>query len=182
MDLYIVNINDIKNTDELYNQLNQEQQIKASKFIHEDDKKRSIIASYLINKYSGEGILKYKEYGKPFKNNGIHFNASHSYDYVIIGVSKHNVGVDIEKVREFDEKLANYVFDFKIDNAYDLYMYWTRKEAYIKYFGKSVSKDIKQVPVNDDKLYFRSVDYFNYVISVVIQTEEEINIKRIFNL
>ena len=182
MDLYIVNINDIKNMAELYLKLSKEKKIKASKYVCDNDQKRSIIASYLIDKFSGEGILKYNEYGKPYKDNGIYFNASHSYDYVIIGVAKQNVGVDIEQIRDFDSKLADYVFDFKVDNAYDFYLNWTKKESIIKYNGKGVSNKMKEIPVSDNNLFIKSIDYEDYVISVCLKNEEEINLVRLYEL
>lgn len=182
MELYIVNINDINNIAELYLKISKEKKIKASKFVYKDDQKRSIIASYLIDKYSGEGLLKYNEYGKPYKDNGIYFNVSHSYDYVIIGISKQNVGVDIEQIREFDPKLADYVFDFKVDNAYDFYLNWTKKESIIKYNGKGVSNKMKEIPIKDNNLFIKSMDYDDYVISVCLESEEEINLIRLYEL
>ena len=182
MELYIVNINDINNIDAIYQKLSEDKKVKASKFVHLDDKKRSIIASYLIDKYSGEGALKYNEYKKPYKDNGIYFNVSHSYDYVIIGVAKQNVGVDIEQIREFDSKLADYVFDFKVDNAYDFYFNWTKKESIIKYNGKGVSNKMKEIPIKDNNLFIKSIDYEDYVISVCLKNEEEINLVRLYEL
>lgn len=91
--------------------------------------------------------LKYNKWGKPelINNSGIHFNISHSGEWVVVGISAKPIGVDIQKVEEIHLSLAESSFS-KRENEYMLslpnnerknafFMLWTLKEAFIKAKG-----------------------------------------------
>ena len=96
------------------------------------------------------------KYHKPYiKNqNGIKFNISHTDGYVVIGFSKRELGIDIEKVNydfEFEDILEN-CFTFREINNIGLdaamfYKYWTAKEAYLKYEGYGLIRSPKEIEV-----------------------------------
>ena len=51
------------------------------------------------------------EFGKPYiSGDNIHYNISHSGDYVVCAVSNHEIGVDIQKVTGDHMKLAKRFF------------------------------------------------------------------------
>ncbi len=90
--------------------------------------------------------------GKPYlAAAGPHFNLSHSGKLALIGVSKTEVGLDVEKVRRLDSltEIARKHFspsefaalDALQGDARELAFYrcWTRKEAYIKALGEGLS-------------------------------------------
>lgn len=105
--------------------------------------------------------------GKPYvENHNIFFNISHSHNMVVCGVSDREIGVDIEKIRPTDLKLAKristekeleYIFDgnepdYNSDN--ELYIerffeIWTGKEAIFKYTGSGIT-DFKTVDTLTD--------------------------------
>ena len=88
-------------------------------------------------------VLRDKYYKPYIKNqNEIKFNISHTDGYVVIGFSKRELGIDIEKVNDdfaFEDILENCFTFREIDNigldAPMFYKYWTAKEAYLKYEG-----------------------------------------------
>lgn len=44
--------------------------------------------------------LFYDEFGKPHLQNGTHISISHSFDFSAIALSKENIGIDIEQIKE----------------------------------------------------------------------------------
>lgn len=100
-------------------------------------------------------VLKSK-YNKPYiKNKGkIKFNISHTDGYVLVGFSKREIGVDVEKV--------NYNFDIKRIlkscftireiknigiNISTFYKYWTIKEAYLKCEGCGFIRNPREIEI-----------------------------------
>lgn len=90
-------------------------QIKNMKF--DDDKKRSLLGEVLlyyvlVQKFSIDiRRLKVKrgDYGKPyFDGIDLHFNISHSKNYVICAISTKPVGIDIEKYGRYQDELFDY--------------------------------------------------------------------------
>ena len=86
-------------------------------------------------------------YGKPslVNNDYIHFNISHSGNYIACAISDKPVGIDIEQIRPVDLKIAErfftpyeteYIKDDEHSNRF--YEVWTKKEAYIKCIGKGL--------------------------------------------
>ena len=81
-------------------------------------------------------------YNKPYIKNksGVKFNISHTDGFVVIGFSKKELGIDIEKVNDgfaFEDILENCFTSREIKNIGSnipmFYRYWTAKEAYLKY-------------------------------------------------
>lgn len=138
------------------------------------------------------------EHGKPYiKNSEIHYNISHSGNYVVLVVGSSEVGVDIqEKKPAKPEALAKRFFspkEQKVFGVEDLealasgdkntshvewfYYIWCRKEAYGKYLGCGLNEQIMKTNVLEEieGCYFREyVDLEGYQISICIGKEEEI--------
>jgi putative holo-[acyl-carrier-protein] synthase len=100
-------------------------------------------------------VLRDKYYKPYIKNqNEIKFNISHTDGYVVIGFSKRELGIDIEKVNDdfaFEDILENCFTFREIDNigldAPMFYKYWTAKEAYLKYEGYGLIRSPKEIEV-----------------------------------
>ena len=150
-------------------QLTNEEYVRAYRFRQHGDRSRFILARSTLRKILGlyTGIeptgvpLVYNSFGKPILQkdiaNQLHFNISHSEDYVLIAFSKDTIGVDIEHlVAAFPyEELITEVFSpAEIDHIKQsarpdtsFYLYWTRKEAFLKNIGRGLSFPIKAIPV-----------------------------------
>lgn len=96
------------------------------------------------------------EYGKPYieNNKKIKFNISHSGGCAIVALSKHDIGVDIEFINKkfsFND-IINISFsrseiNFIKNDVNKFYKYWVSKEAYLKYEGTGLFKDIRDIEV-----------------------------------
>ena len=130
---------------------------KMQRYHFEADKVRSLFAELLLRYglkrnfgLEGKDIeFEKNEYGKPElkKQKNIHFNVSHSGDWVVCGISDKPVGVDVELEKEHDLQIAKrfygkkeYAALQKCDNQDELFItYWTLKESYVKAEGKGLS-------------------------------------------
>lgn len=131
-------------------------------------------------------VFEYNEHGKPYvKGIPVHFNVSHSGDIAICAVSEHEIGIDIEKIRDIDQRITRrFATDDEksyIDtHANGLFEIWTLKEAFFKCKGTGLGPDIKSVSftVKGDSvecsesgysLGFHHVDK-NYICSICEKT------------
>jgi 4'-phosphopantetheinyl transferase len=148
--------------DDIYNNLLQKisakNQEKCLRFKFREDALRTLYGELLLryvlcHKFGFKNeeiqILKSEE-GKPYiKGYPIHFNISHSGDYVACAFSEQEVGVDIEQIKKVDMTMAKRFFsknewtdlfakneEEHIDHFFSL---WTLKESYIKWLGKGMS-------------------------------------------
>ena len=99
--------------------------------------------------------------GKPFlkTNPALHFNLSHSSNTIAVSVSDDPVGIDIEKLKAADFRIAQRFFtprewsyisksNQSSDNRF--FEIWTKKEAYVKYTGKGLSIPLHSFDVMED--------------------------------
>ncbi len=112
--------------------------------------------------------------GKPYieNANGFNFSISHSGNLVAVAISFEEIGIDIEKVRKVNLQLCDRFFtknekayitayhDFENERFFEI---WTKKEAYIKFQGSSISKltaiDVLQEQLNENFYTFKSKDF-----------------------
>ena len=98
------------------------------------------------------------QYEKPYLANisDIHFNISHSGNFVVCALSDKTVGIDIEQVKPVELKIAKRFFSAgeyefiaaKADNkTLAFYKIWTMKESYVKWEGKGLSMPLKSFNV-----------------------------------
>ncbi len=112
-------------------------------------------------------LYEYNEYGKPRLSNidDFFFNISHSGDYVLLGVSDNEIGVDIERFRKFNPRIAQRFFtkeeyeDIMAPQDEEerrrlFFLYWVIKESFIKHSGKGLSQalDSFRIDIDDNDL------------------------------
>ena len=117
-----------------------------------------ILAKSAIKKIFGIPIAKQEfslgEHGKPYLKDfpNIHFNISHSGEYVVCCVSDKPIGIDIQKIGKYNPGVAKKVCNEKelkeieesLDKAAEFTKLWTQKEAVLKRDGTGfANKDVK---------------------------------------
>ncbi|MEN1969325.1 4'-phosphopantetheinyl transferase superfamily protein [Lentibacillus sp. N15] len=134
-----------------------ERQNYMLQFYHIEDAYRAIIGDLLLDHvlYKRLGV-RLKEvavdknaYGKPFFPDYpfIKYNISHSGDYIACAIHSQRVGIDIEKVKLFDLRMAKQLFSASeycaichaTNKNLACYNLWTLKESYIKMLGKGLA-------------------------------------------
>ena len=145
--------------------------------------------------------------GKPYiKNcNDLFFNISHSGDWVVVAFSDSEVGIDVEKIRPVNYRIAERFFSniefFELDKKtgkeklnyfFDL---WTLKESYLKLLGKGLTKALSSFTIINSgnsfllqgdkseiakvffKQYYIDTEYKLSVCSFSNEFSDEVNIK-----
>ncbi len=120
----------------------------------------------------------YTDLGKPYLPDGPYFSISHCEDYVAVAISRNPIGVDIEKIRDFNSSVLYRFFSdsersyiLKSDSNKRFFTLWTLKEAVVKEKGTGI-KDLSEININItcDGFYYKNLKlhtecYENYVIS-----------------
>lgn len=152
-----VNIKDISQFNQLSRFLkivSDERRRRVASYRFSVDKIRCLIAELLVRHLLAEHfgvnptslLIRYSRYGKPYlENSNIHFNISHSGDWVVCAMGDSEIGVDIEVMKQIDfHAVYHYFSNTEIErlDAVDLvtnpdafYQIWTLKESYVKYLG-----------------------------------------------
>lgn len=111
-----------------------------------------------VNKYSLKDIC-FTQYGRPYLNNDIDFNISHSGEYVVCVIGKNvKLGVDIEKIRDvhfrdFESVMTITEWEEIICSKSPLrtfFKYWTIKESVIKADGRGLSIPLIDICIKDN--------------------------------
>ena len=99
--------------------------------------------------------------GKPvLKNGGKHFSISHTKEYIALGFSDYNCGIDIEGVNSNrDWKSIAQRMGFKSESEEEFYKDWTTYEALYKLNGTS------------DNIYHTKIE--NYFLTAVSENPDE---------
>jgi len=153
-----------------------------------EDAKRTLIGDLMMRRQisSRLGIanrdiaLAYNAFGKPVlpHSEGIHFNVSHSGEWIVCAGDNREVGVDVEQVRPIDLNIAKRFFHpsefaqlMAVEDHRRLELFfklWTLKESYIKAIGKGLSRPLNTfsfdltngVPTLDSGVGEDEGDYF----------------------
>lgn len=144
----------------LFCTLSPERQAYVSKFTRASDYQRSVLGGALVQHMLQDRLGREKTdfdiirnaYGKPYLKDydDLHFNVSHSGDWIVGAIGNQPVGIDVEKIGNVNMEIAKRFFHSTEYNAlmacsgisdqlslfYDL---WTLKESYIKAVGKGLS-------------------------------------------
>lgn len=119
--------------------------------------------------------IKTDVYGKPYITGyeQWHFNITHTAGMIGIAVSDEPGGIDAEKIRSADLRIAKRFFtareNFRIENSENkdrsFFEIWTKKEAYLKYTGKGLRTPLKSFDVFELHC-LKSFEEDEYMISV----------------
>jgi 4'-phosphopantetheinyl transferase len=147
--------------------LSNEKQERVKKYARPDDAKRVLLADILVRsviaselKVSNQAIeFNANKYGKPLlkRNCSLHFNVSHSEDWIVCAVDDEPIGIDIEKIRPAELEIAAQFFsdeEYRMlmaknpqDRLHFFFDLWTLKESYIKAVGEGLSISLKSFTV-----------------------------------
>lgn len=146
--------------------MSDERKKETLSIIPENKKRQKIAADMLCRQMLGEAdgidpadiIIKKSGNGKPYaENSSYKFSISHCGNLVVCAVSKNEIGVDIEKIRNVRLKMADkfaceseikYIGE-KLERFFEI---WTLKEAFFKCKSTGLGADIKSVYFDiDDK-------------------------------
>ncbi len=158
--------------DYLYSLLDKKEQERSNRFHKEKDRKTFIVSHAAVRILLGRYLsvspteICLTEQGpakKPVLCNNtahqLHYNISHSGDWVLIAVSKYEVGMDIELVNSsfaynelavasFNKDEIDYLkLSGEKEKAFCLF--WTRKEALLKGTGRGLIDNLFAVPCLD---------------------------------
>lgn len=136
---------------------------------HIEDRRESALSFHVLQQILAKehGINHFdfntNEHGKPSLKDSedIHFNISHCRHAVACVVSNQPVGVDIERLGRYKERIARYTLSddelsalhttqhdgMSNDESIDLQftIFWTKKEALLKLIGTGITDNIKQI-------------------------------------
>lgn len=146
------------------NRMSFEQQIKINRFKSKTRQYESILGECLLAHgiYTIYGIdmkeepRSTKKNGKPYFNNHpeIHYNISHSGDYVLCAIGSRSLGIDIQRHKPVDiKKMAKHTLSQteydSIKNSptkeIDFFRYWVMKESYLKWTGEGITRDLRKL-------------------------------------
>ena len=170
--VYILDIKDIaENQERILKTLPLSAKQKAEGYKEKDDKLRSLGGALLVEAFTAKSPLLFNEYGKPYKKEPPYFNISHSMGKVGIFLSDSaKVGFDIQYIKEYNEKLTNYVFCEEekafIKDDISFTVFWAMKEAAAKCVGTGLRHFKKQTltDISADNFIFgaEKLYYKNY--------------------
>lgn len=135
-------------------------------------------------------------HGKPYLENGPHFNISHTCGAVALAIGEKNMGLDIEAVRSFHQRVperimsrAEYAwFCRRGELKHDFFSLWTLKESYYKYLGTGLQGfpngtefqfDGSRWHLAGEKLAFQVLEEKNLLMTVCSHEQEAIILHRI---
>lgn len=146
-----------------------------------------VLARYATGKYAGKSFnlseMKTGKNGKPYftDQEHIHFNISHSGHYIVCAVNNTNIGIDVERIRKVNLRIAERYFSPK--ELHDLLQLsdtesmeyfirlWTIKESYLKAKGTGLTQKLNSFTIE------KSLEGFQLTGSTNAQMQEVISIK-----
>ena len=152
-------------------------QEKIEKFRNLQDAERSLIGNILLlqgleqlecTQYLLKN-LKYTSFQKPYFDDLISFNISHSGDYVVCAISKTNiVGVDIEEMINIPIVDFEYLFAKEewnevliAENKWEaFYILWAKKEAFLKAVGCGLSEPLNAVIIKNNAINWQNKEWY----------------------
>jgi len=144
---------------------------KAMRYRQENDRRQRIISKAVLRILVGRFIkvdpkeirFKSDKNKKPYLESTIsgnlHFNVSHSGNWILIALAANPVGVDVEQMDasftyqnmlsfSFNKEEISYIKSAKIPYQ-NFYKLWTRKESLLKATGKGLVDDLTLIPSLD---------------------------------
>lgn len=177
--VFILKLNESDNAPEFIVQLlryiPEEGRLRVKDRLNNNSKLQTIagelLARYSAGQYTGnpeqEINLGVGEKGKPFIRNlqNVHFNISHSGHYVVCAVASTEIGIDVERVRKANLRIAERFFSssevhdlMELDESERIQYFitlWTIKESYLKAIGRGLTQHLNSFTVckNNDSYF-----------------------------
>lgn len=114
--------------------------------------------------------LQFTKSGKPMlMDSTIQFNISHSQNDILIAISNHIVGIDIEHYRPFVSVSAAFsFFTLKEQNQIRIHSnpekklieFWSKKEALIKAIGSEMFDIAAHLDICENQVRWEGIDYY----------------------
>ena len=166
--------------------LSQDRQEKIRRYAVAQSKLPSFCCAFLVRVIlqrdfgmtSDQIQMNYLEKGKPVLVDQAgeivqpHISWSHSKKAVAVAVNREPVGVDVEWIGVYREKIARKYFsqtewehlEQSEQKEQEFYKLWTRKEAFVKRNGEGLRKDLSQIPTQLEEM--ESQRWGEYMVSV----------------
>lgn len=165
---------------------------KIARHAKRGDQLRSLGAGLLLRRVLGfceDGAMEYGEYGKPRRTGVDPFSLTHSGDIAALAVGDHEVGIDIEKIEPYDERVAarffapeEYAYWREADDKDQAFFtIWTIKESIMKGTGRGLSlspADFSILPLNSRKHVIDGEEWYydyrlvgHYILAVATRDE-----------
>jgi 4'-phosphopantetheinyl transferase len=122
-----------------------------------------LLARYSVGQFTGNSTqkisLKYGEKGKPHIENlsEVHFNISHSGYYVVCAVAASEIGIDVERIRKVNLRIAERFFSaseiedlmkhHETERMHYFITLWTIKESYLKAIGRGLTQHLNSFTI-----------------------------------
>lgn len=109
------------------------------------------------------------EHGKPFFSYrpSLHYNISHSGDYVVCILADQEVGIDVQVHRKanYERMLRRMVPEAQYaeilegpDMEQKFFEQWVLREAYIKWTGEGLSRDLRTISMDEGSCMFLDME------------------------
>lgn len=186
MKLYIYDTNNLTDNEyqKYYNLMSPEKKQRVDRMKLEKSRKSTVVGEMLARQGICEALgispdeinFTKNSHGKPIADNlDIYFNISHCENLVACAVNNKEIGVDVEKIRPINLKIAkkiclsnewDYIFGGDEENLFTRFFeIWTGKEAVFKYLGTGLT-DFSTVDVLNDKRLQAPVFQDGYIIRI----------------
>ena len=162
--------------------ISEQRREQALKFKHEQGQRLCVLAYQLLKEglqqeygITENPVFEYNEHGKPLivGHPEIFFNLSHCKEAAICVVSDQPVGVDVESLRKYKDRLGEYTMNeeelHQIKTAShpdsEFIRLWTMKEATTKLIGTGISNDMKTV-IDRQKYKYTTFERQQYIYTI----------------
>ncbi len=171
----------------MYQESDKSRKLKVDRLKKEPAKKLSVAAGMLARRgiahhfgMQPQDITFRRDHnGKPYAEGlDIHFSLSHSANLAVCAISDKPVGIDVEKVRSVNMRVAQkwftpkeqyYIFSDKRKIQKRFFEIWTKKEAYVKRLGTGICEFPSFDVTQDSSVYL--VKNKKYVVAVSVSQE-----------
>lgn len=134
--------------------------------------------------------ISYTSFNKPFVDEKLHFNISHSGKIAICAITNvGEIGIDIEKItlidpHDFKINMSHYEWN-RVNNSVqpvpEFFEYWTEKESVLKASGEGLSLPLNSFVVHNNFTQILNKPFFtkklsichNYCCHIALNTENE---------
>ncbi|WP_406616097.1 4'-phosphopantetheinyl transferase family protein [Mycoplasmopsis hyopharyngis] len=137
--------------------------------------KKMIWNNFVKNEENQNFEIKFNEFGKPFfENSRIHFNISHSHNYVIAAVSNEQIGIDIEKEKIVKLGISKFLLNPNDDEFYktNLLECWNVKEAFSKLLGIGMTTFFSNFLIKNNTIQY--LDNHAFFLKMILDQNKKI--------